>query len=154
MARILQNRSRPKAFVPTDIVVYIRILLFRQRRHHRFLPSAIEQDPSIRPRTSQWVSQQILCVRTLQYYSIQIPSTPQACWRSSEHHTGSVCFHQRAHKVSSLFTEIVASCIQRSPLTDTGNGVGADTSSLSVVAQSFTTHRDLTSFPLIRRANR
>ena len=40
----------------------------------------------------------------------------------------------------------------KSPLTDIGDGVGANTSSLTVVAKSFETHRDLTSFPFIRRA--
>ena len=39
-----------------------------------------------------------------------------------------------------------------SPRTDNGGGVGANTSSLTVVAKSFSTHRDLTSISFIRRA--
>ena len=39
-----------------------------------------------------------------------------------------------------------------SPRTDNGDGVGANTSYLTVVAKSFSTHRDLTSPPIIRRA--
>ena len=39
-----------------------------------------------------------------------------------------------------------------SPSTDSGDGVGANTSSLTVVAKSFNTHRDLTWLPFIRRA--
>ena len=39
-----------------------------------------------------------------------------------------------------------------SPHTDHGEGVGANTSSLTVVAKSFSTHLDLTSLPFNRRA--
>ena len=39
-----------------------------------------------------------------------------------------------------------------SPRTDNGDGVGAHTSSLTVVAKSFSTHRDLTSLPFNLRA--
>ena len=38
-----------------------------------------------------------------------------------------------------------------SPRTDNGDGVGANTSFLTVVAKSFSTHRDLTSRTFIRR---
>ena len=38
------------------------------------------------------------------------------------------------------------------PRTDNGEGVGANTSSLTVVAKSFSTHLDLTSLPYNRRA--
>ena len=41
---------------------------------------------------------------------------------------------------------------RKSPRTDNGDGVGANTSSPTVVAKSFSTHRDLTSLPFIRRA--
>ena len=40
----------------------------------------------------------------------------------------------------------------KSPYTDNGEGVGANTSSLTVVAKSFSTLPDLTSLPFIRRA--
>ena len=40
----------------------------------------------------------------------------------------------------------------KSPHTDNGDGVGANTSSLTVVAKTFSTHLDLTSLPFIRRA--
>ena len=40
----------------------------------------------------------------------------------------------------------------KSPRTENGDGVGANTSSLTVVAKSFSTHRDLTLLPFIRRA--
>ena len=44
-----------------------------------------------------------------------------------------------------------ASC-SNSPRTDNGDGFGANTSSLSVVAKSFSTHLALTSLPFNRRA--
>ena len=40
----------------------------------------------------------------------------------------------------------------KSPRTDNEDGVGANKSSLTVVAKSFSTHLDRTSFPFIRRA--
>ena len=61
--------------------------------------------------------------------------------RWSEDLTGSVCLHERAPTRRSF----QAAC-KRSLLTDTGD-VGASTSSLTVVAKSFRTHHDLTSFP-------
>ena len=39
-----------------------------------------------------------------------------------------------------------------SPRPDNGDGVGANTSTLTVVAKSFSTHLDLTSLPFNRRA--
>ena len=63
----------------------------------------------------------------------------------------SVCLHERAHSLQFPCGERTK-LRTTSPLTDTGDGVGANTSSLPVVAKSFKTHRDLTSFPFIRRA--
>ena len=47
------------------------------------LHSVIEQDPSIRPRTSQFISKQIFCVRILEYCSTQTRSTTTGTRRLS-----------------------------------------------------------------------
>ena len=55
-------------------------------------------------------------------------------------------------KSTNFHAEIVRSCErQENPLT--GKGVGANTSSLNVVAKSMKTHCDLTSFPIVRLAH-
>ena len=112
--------------------------------------------PAFRDYTNQEFREVSACRSHAVHHSMQspVPSFLLMTFRkSSEHLTRNVCLHERAHKVASLHTEIVQTCAQKkSPSLFTGEGVGANTSSLVVVAQSSKTHRDLTSFPFIRRA--
>ena len=62
--------------------------------------------------------------------------------RASEHFTRSPVSTRRSNHAA----------YSRSPRTDNGDDVGANTSSLTVVAKSFSTHRNLTSLPFVRRA--
>ena len=61
--------------------------------------------------------------------------------------------YMKAHTRSPVSTRRPShTACSKSPYTDNGDGVGANTSSLTVVAKSFSTHLDLTSLPFIRRA--
>ena len=71
--------------------------------------------------------------------------------RANISHDESACM--KAHTRSPVSTRRSNhAAYSNSPRTDNGDGVGANTSSLTVVAKSFSTHHDLTSLPFIRRA--
>ena len=61
--------------------------------------------------------------------------------------------YMKAHTRSPVSTRRPShTAYSKSPYPDNGEGVGADTSSVTVVAKSFSAHLDLTSLPFIRRA--
>ena len=103
---------------------------------------------SVKAPTKKSQKKTIAC-RSLQFNIPNPPFPLLTVRRWIKHVAGGICLHECIHQIKNFHAEIVRNCEQQeSPLT--GDGVGANTSSLNVVAKSMKTHYDLISFPIAR----